>query len=306
MEETILQPEVAVVDRTKFFEFEKFKVQDITFDQLQRTHKEVDVYGNPLRGMFHFAFIQQILDACEQFGFETEVYDLFAAHNKDRQNPGVVLLPQVEEKYGEHAVEAHILRRVFCNVRIKDFDTEEHTTNLSIAFHQRGIQVGFGPNVKICHNQCMLNPQLYAATYSENGRGGSKYTVQQLIDVVKSWLSDARHLVEDDIHRIEKMKSIDVPADQMFRVIGIMTAMRVASDTKIKEIRRAETYPLNQAQIGAFTEDMMVRMKRYNRISVWDLYDGATNLYKATSMDIPQILPQNRAMVKFLESQFAI
>ena len=221
----------------KFFDFEKAKVQTLSLDQLARTHKENDIYGKPLRGIYHYDLLNQIIGMCNAQNYDVEVYDLFAAQNKDRNTPGVVLLPQVEAQYGERAVEAHILRRVFANIRITNFDDADHTTNLAVAFHQKGIQVGFGNMVMICHNQCML---------------------------------------------------------------------RVKCDTHIAEIRENRTYPLNQSQISRLTEDMMYRYYQNGKVTVWDLYNGATELYKADTMDIPALLPQNRAMVGFLSEQFGI
>ena len=125
----------------KFFDFEKAKVQTLSLDQLARTHKENDIYGKPLRGIYHYDLLNQIIGMCNAQNYDVEVYDLFAAQNKDRNTPGVVLLPQVEAQYGERAVEAHILRRVFANIRITNFDDADHTTNLAVAFHQKGIQV---------------------------------------------------------------------------------------------------------------------------------------------------------------------
>lgn len=66
------------------------------------------------------------------------------------------------------------------------------------------------------------------------------------------------------------------------------------------------TYPLNQSQISRLTEDMMYRYYQNGKVTVWDLYNGATELYKADTMDIPALLPQNRAMVGFLSEQFGI
>ena len=297
---TTIQPTM----ENKFFDFEKAKVQTLTLDQLQRTHKENDVYGNPLRGIYHYDLVQKIIQMANEQNYNVEIYDMFAAQNKDRNTPGVVLLPQVEELKGERAVEAHILRRVFANIRLTDFDDADHTTNLAVAFHQKGIQVGFGNNVKICHNQCMLSPEYYAATYSDKGRGGEKMDIPQLLDVVKSWLIDARKIIVNEREKIEKMKRIEVSAQQMFTIIGMLTAIRVKCDTTHKEIRESRTYPLNQSQISQLTEDMMLRYYQNNKVTVWDLYNGATELYKATSMDIPAILPQNRAMVQFLNENF--
>lgn len=292
----------------KFLSFDQAKVQTLTLDQLERTQLEKDVYGKPLRGIYHFALINQILELCKEYGYNPEVYDLFAAQNKERQSPGVVIIPEVEERYGERAVEAHLLRRVYANVRLTDMDDEEHTTNLAVAFHQKGIQVGFGNMVKICHNQCMLDAGQYIATYNDKGSGRrsseDKVDIPQVIEAVKSWLFDARHIIITEREKIARMKEIEVSADQMFKLIGLLTAIRVKCDTNIKAIRDNRTYPLNQAQICQFTEAMILRYHETQRISVWDIYNGATELYKANSMDIPAMLPQNRAMASFLEEQF--
>lgn len=288
------------VNEDKFFDFEKAKTQAITLEQLSRTHREDDVYGNPLRGIYHFDLFNKVIDECTELGYNVEVYDMFAAQNRDRQSPGVVLLPQVEEVKGQHAVEAHILRRVYANIRITDFDNDETTTNVAVAFHQKGIQIGFGPNVMICHNQCMLSPELYMSSYSEKGKKGSGMEVAAMLDTLKSWLVDARHIIETDRERIAKMKETRITAEQMFLLIGLMTATRVKADTSRKSIRENITYPLNQSQITLFTEDMLEAYHNKEFVTAWDMYNSATNLYKANRMDIPALLPQNRAMVYFM------
>lgn len=290
------------VNEDKFFDFEKAKTQAITLEQLSRTHREDDVYGNPLRGIYHFDLFNKVIDECTELGYNVEVYDMFAAQNRDRQSPGVVRLPQVEAVKGQHAVEAHILRRVYANIRITDFDNDETTTNVAVAFHQKGIQIGFGPNVMICHNQCMLSPELYMSSYSEKGKKGSGMDVAAMLDTLKSWLVDARHIIETDRERIAKMKETRISAEQMFLLIGLMTATRVKADTSRKSIRENITYPLNQSQITLFTEDMLEAYHDKEFVTAWDMYNSATNLYKANKMDIPALLPQNRAMVNFMKS----
>lgn len=295
-------------NNSQFLDFETARVQVLTLDQLQRTHKEDDIYGKPLKGIYHYDLIFQIIGLCNEFGYNAEVYDLFAAQNKDRSTPGVVRLPQVEAIKGQRAIEAHILRRVFANIRLTDFDDETNTTNLAVSFHQKGIQVGFGSMVKICHNQTMLNADCYASTYSDRGNGRrskeDEITIPGLLDIVRSWLIDARHLVVADREKMERMKAINVMAEQIFTIIGMLTAIRVKCDSHHKEIKTNIVYPLNQAQITTYTEDLLVRYHNAGKITVWDLYDAATDLYKANLMDIPAMLPQNRAMVRFLDEQF--
>lgn len=251
---------VAGGDDRQFLDFDISKVQTLTLEQLARTEKENDYSGNPLMGIYHFQLIQQVQEMCAERGYKAEIWDLFAANNKDRRAPGVSRLPQKEEKYGERAIEAHILRRVYCNIRLYDLDKGEGddaiTTNLAISFHQKGLQVGIGRNVVICHNQTMLNREQYAATYKDGRTPG--IALNEMIAKIGVWLDDLRNITADDDEKIEKMKCRVISAQEMFTIIGMLTSLRVASETKFKAIRNNNTIPLNQAQISRITEKMML------------------------------------------------
>ncbi len=301
---------VEVVDQNHFFDFEKAKVQSLTFEQLKRTvHENDGKEGKPLHGIYHFQLIQQILDICKEQGYEPEIYDMFATNNRDKQTPGVSLLPALEKKYGERTVEAHIIRRLFTNIRLRDFDTNEVTTNLAVSYTQKGIQVGIGRQVIICHNQCMLNKEHYVSDFTVHGLGGGKNgerrDLQGILDTIKSWIVDLRHIVEADDEKIERMKRVTMSPAQLFLMIGMLTAIRVKNDSSIKEIRTRPSdgiYPLNQAQICQFTESLLVTQHNRGKVTAWDVYNAATELYKPQSAEQTFILPQNLAMVTFLEN----
>ena len=112
------------------FDFEAEKNIELTLDTLKRTHKENDIFGRPLKGFYHYEAIERIADAAESRGLMPIVSDLWAAQNGSKSQPGVVLLPQVEAVTMPHAVEAHILRRVFCTLNLMRFDDGEKCTNI--------------------------------------------------------------------------------------------------------------------------------------------------------------------------------
>lgn len=295
---------VAGGDDRQFLDFDISKVQTLTLEQLARTEKENDYNGRPLMGIYHFQLIQQIQEMCAERGYKAEIWDLFAANNKDRRAPGVSRLPQKEEKYGERAIEAHILRRVYCNIRLYDLDKGEGddaiTTNLAISFHQKGLQVGIGRNVVICHNQTMLNREQYAATYKDGRTPG--IALNEMIAKIGVWLDDLRNITADDDEKIEKMKRRVISAQEMFTIIGMLTSLRVASETKFKAIRNNNTIPLNQAQISRITEKMMLAYQDRGKVTAWDFYNAATDMYKPYMLDQPMILSQNLALVDFIET----
>lgn len=281
------------------FNFSVNNIETMSLDTLRRTHKENDIYGQPVKGIYHYEVIQRMADLCEKHNLNYEVEEIFAAQNKNKNQPGVVVLPQVEREFGMQAVEAHILRRIYTTIRINDWETDELTTTLVVAFHQDGIQAAIGPCVKICHNQCILSPERSVANY-----GRDKVTTEELFDRVDEWLSNFHTNMTEDRERIKRLKSKVVSPTELYAFIGLLTAIRVSHDSADKRLSsQVDTYPLNQGQISVFTEDLLKLNLEKGKITLWDIYNVATELYKPGRTDIPAMIPQNGALAELLLSQ---
>ena len=275
--------------------FKEEKVQVITLEQLKMTHKENDIVGRPLKGIYHYELIDNIGEILLQHNLRMQIDEIFAAQNKDKNQPGVVILPQIEEQYGQNAIEAHVLRRVFANISIHDLDDSEFTTNLVATFHQNGIQIGFGNMVKVCHNQCILNADMVISNFGRNGM-----TIEGMFNTIKDWAQRYESIVIPERDTLKRMKERVIEPQVLLAMIGELTTIRVAHDTSYKQIKSSGTYPMNQAQIGQFTESLLLKQHSNNQVTVWDVYNAATELYKADKMEIPNILPQHVAMTDFL------
>ena len=281
------------------FNFSVNNIETMSLDTLRRTHKENDIYGQPVKGIYHYEVIQRMADLCEKHNLNYEVEEIFAAQNKNKNQPGVVLLPQVEREFGVQAVEAHILRRIYTTIRINDWETDELTTTLVVAFHQDGIQAAIGPCVKICHNQCILSPERSVANY-----GRDKVTTEELFNRVDEWLSNFHTNMTEDRERIKRLKSKVVSPTELYAFIGLLTAIRVSHDSADKRLSsQVDTYPLNQGQISVFTEDLLKLNLEKGKITLWDIYNVATELYKPGRTDIPAMIPQNGALAELLLSE---
>lgn len=284
----------------KTLNFEEDKIQVLDLETLQATYKENDVFGKPLRDIYHFSAINRILDLCHQNGLKYEIQDIFAADNRSRQYPGVSILPQVQATHGANAPEAHILRRVYSTIRIHDGETDELTTNIAIAYHQDGLQVAFGTTVKICRNLCILGADKIIQNY---GRG--KVSNEEIFKSVDNWLQNFGNYQERDIRIIQAMKQIECTKTDVMQIIGMLTAIRVSYDNGIGDIReRLGNYPLNQAQISIFTENYLRFEQENPAVSLWDVYNLATHIYKPRTAEIPNIIPQTAVMYDVLNDLY--
>ena len=258
---------LATLNNQRQFDFQNNGIEVMDLETLQRTYKENDIYGNPVRGIYHYQVIQRMTDICRRHNLNYEVEEIFAAQNKNR------ILPQVEQTYGEKAVEAHVLRRIFTTIRILNGDTDELTTTLVVAYHQDGIQAAIGPCVRICHNQCILSPERSVANYGKDkvttpersvaNYGKDKVTTEELFGKVEDWMRNFERDMDADRSRIQRLKEKVLTPGELYMIIGMLTALR---------------------------------------ITAWDVYNVATEIYKPGKTDFPAMIPQNGAMADFLLS----
>ena len=296
-----METTLTVMERQQQFDFQKNGIEVMNFETLQRTYKENDIYNNPVQGIYHYQVIRRMMDICEKYNLDYEVEEIFAAQNRNKTQPGVSILPQVEQTHGEKAVEAHILRRIFATIRIRDWETDELTTTLVVAYHQDDIQAAIGPCVKICHNQCILSPQRSISNY-----GKKKVTTDELFETVDGWLANFEVNMNEDIERIQRLKRRIVPMEEIYLYIGLLTALRVSHDSSDRNLSSTvETYPLNQSQISVFTEEVLKLAMSKGQITAWDLYNVATEIYKPGKTDFPALIPQNGAMAELLLSRLS-
>jgi hypothetical protein len=216
--------------------------------------------------------------------------------------PGVSTLPQVQATHGHNAPEAHILRRVYSTIRIHDGETDELTTNIAIAYHQDGIQIAFGTTVKICKNLCILGAEKIVSNY-----GKGKISNDEIFATVYNWLHNFGSHQERDIRIIQRMKEIECTKPDVLRLIGTLTAIRVAYDNGIGQVReKLNNYPLNQAQISIFTDNYLRFEEENSRVSLWDVYNLGTHIYKPHTTEIPNILPQTAVLFDVLNDNYQI
>ena len=278
--------------------FAEQAVQVLTLGELERSYHENLPTGDPVGGIYHFALIQQVLAIFEKRGLTPVVQEIFAAANRDSKRPGVTLLPQLEEQYGERSVEAHLLRRVYANIEIRSDETDDLVTCLAVAYHQKGIQLGIGPMVRVCHNQTILGAQDVVSNYTCYGGQSrkDKLSLESVIGRAELWADEYEPYQKIRRERMSALKSAQMDRNGMLQLIGILVEKRILHDTNNEVLRSSQPYPLNSGQINETSEQLIALMRHDEPISYWDAYQQLNTVLKPGRMDIPQVLPQSLAL----------
>ena len=282
----------------KQLNFAEQAVQVLTLGELERSYHENLPTGDPVGGIYHFALIQQVLAIFEKRGLTPVVQEIFAAANRDSKRPGVTLLPQLEEQYGERSIEAHLLRRVYANIEIRSDETDDLVTCLAVAYHQKGIQLGIGPMVRVCHNQTILGAQDVVSNYTCYGGQNrkDKLSLESVIGRAELWADEYEPYQKIRRERMNALKSAEFTRTDMLQLIGILVEKRILHDTQNEELHLSTPYPLNSSQINETSEQMIALMSHQQPQSYWDAYQQLNTVLKPGRMDIPQVLPQSLAL----------
>lgn len=289
----------------------KWKVQNISLDQLQRSRKTL-VKGKPLNDIEHYALIQQLINVCNQHGLEAQIIDMFAANQGSTDQPGIEQDLDEVKRYTEiykpqflalgmnddvAQKEAHTkattrvdlttVRRVYTTIKVigTGLENEDCWTNLAVSYTPTNIQVGVGQMVKICHNQTILGSNNFAYTSTRNG-GKAVSGFQGILNRASEWLNEIHGIVDMDRRTIQQLMNTQVPTEAVLAFLGYLGHIRAVHDSSDPIIRKSEfrmpDYVLDNAQLNRVhirLAKAMVLSKKDN-LSAWDLYNAITEEHK--------------------------
>jgi hypothetical protein len=289
---------------SKILNFKDNKIQEITLEELASTVKEEDYNGKPIMGMYHYEYITAAILAVTQAGLKHELEPIWAAQNQDKSRPGVSVIEKYRESYGEGDVRSFLLRRIFSRIIITDEQDELTNTAIALCYNQMGFQLAYGPNVRICQNQCILGANKFMSTYASEAK---MPTPGRLLEVLGDWLKDFKKIRKQEKTIIEAFQGTVVPEHEILEIVGDLTTKRIRKENA-KLFPREPVPPLNQSQIGKFAEKWLVKKAEMSnpRFTLWDVYNYATELYKPGETDYPILLSSNHAMSQYLIQRYNI
>ena len=290
------------------------KARGITMEQLHASADLTDRDGNLSNGINAYTLITEVARMADEYHNRCVISDLFVADNKNKAlGNGIAINEKITRAYQEktHTEDvpfvATTFNRVFCNIQLVGQRTDTHVANIVVATNQRGLQVAIGANCHACRNQTILGATHLVSSF---GNGDSRRQTLDIEDFKRRVrLMIQGYSFDDDMRILEQMKRVEIDQETFTKVIGELTAIRVAFDSSIPTVHvmaqgAGNCYPMNSSQIQRFAESLMLTYARKGRMTVYDMYQSATQLYKVASMDMPNVLPQNVAFVNYLNDAY--
>lgn len=287
---------------TRTLDFNTNKVETLTLDELKLTMDELDITSKRTNGIAHHVLLSRIVQMATEKGLTATLEPIYATDNRGKVN-GVNKFPLVEKQYGENALQAYILRRILTRLVISDLEDERSNTAIAISYHQEGIEMAMGPNIRVCQNMSILGVGNHIRSF-----GSRKMPdIEKMFEVVGDWMTNFSEKRKRDQEILNIMNENYLTTRQISAFIGDLTLRRVGRD----ELNIKKDAPLNQGNISKFTKEYLVRLKDLKEsdneikdLSLYDIYNIGTGLMKPESYDFPLLLKNNADFGQYIISTF--
>jgi hypothetical protein len=286
-------------------DFSRNKTQELSLENLARTYIENYPNGEPVGGIYHYMLISALLGRIKRVGLKPEVMQITAADNRDRMRPGVTIFKEMEEKYGAGSFESHALRRVYAIIRVQDFADKDTDYNCAISYHQKGISVGFGPQVRVCSNMMIMGARYFLSTTSLGGIMGKQENVKNVTELITKCDEVLEGFSESVVtwrEQLERLRGITLTVDQCRIIFSRLMEERIMYDTTDKALHKTTIYPLNDTCIKAAYERYMAHLAQTPEkvINAWGFYNILNEDLKPSKVDMPVLQPQMVRLNDFL------
>ena len=302
-----------ISDNTEWFApLKEGKSRGITLEQLRSGSDIEDRNGSILNGINAYQLIGEVAQMAKAHHGEARITDLFVADNVNKaQGNGIAINKRIKDAYQQKTGTENIpfaaatFNRVFCNIELSGQHTDTHVANIVVATNQSGLQVAVGAHCHACRNQTILGKEHLVSSY-----GGRKtMDTAEFLRTVDFMLQGYRFV--DDMEALRKMQQYELKDEHVLMLMGYLRYLYAKYNSRDAAIRSQVTgnyaiYPMDACQLNRLDQCIVQTERALNGrpMTVYDIYQGATTIYKVARTDMPNILPQNLAMVHTLNEVF--
>lgn len=272
------------------------KSKDISLGLLKQTASLADPFSGLLpnsRPIEHWQLIEQISETVDKAKLKYKLDPIWISKGESKKirqlDPDNVGIP-----------ESYLFQRLVTRINILTPDFVQHGVNTSIAigYTERGIQIAFGANVKICSNMCIFGGNLMH-TYGDN-----KMRYDKMMQLVEKNIQELDSIAKRDFHILDRFRDTPINQQEMITSIGELHIQAVQG-----------TYfggqsPLNIGQVSNLTKGLVkltpdiLTTSNDNIISLFDFYNMGTEILHPSKTEITTLLPDTLQWGNYLTNRY--
>lgn len=184
------------------------------------------------------------------------------------------------------------------SVGFKGVENAEGSMAIGVSYNEKGIQIAFGHNVRVCSNLNIFGENIFS-TY---GSGTTRVPFEKGIQLMENWMRGFDDIMASNHEYIRKLQEVVIDERERNRLFGKIYEMAI----RFNEGEREIDAPLNVTECNRMVAKGFAHITSKNPITGWDLTNWATSVLKPETSDMVHIMTKNARLNNFLVEEFQL
>jgi hypothetical protein len=253
----------------------------LTLPELQSSYQaeRFNTRGSFTKPVEHFVFIDKILRLAEREQIQSVMKKVFI-------NKRDVQLMKKKDEDVAMTIDNLRVDRLVGRIIYPQFTNDTSEYSLAYGYSDKGFELAFGLNVKVCQNLSIFASKIYR-TYGPN-----RITLEEIMTRLIVWYRNLEVAWQRDNFIVEAL---------MNEMISLELRNEIVSEVYYRSLKTAEGDPFNQGEAKAFTLKVMEEPSD----SLWEVYNHGTNILHPKNIgNTERVLSMNEAFGFYLLGKF--
>lgn len=276
----------------------KEKVESLTLEELKMTNVAwADMQRSRTTPVAHYELIEKLMNILTEAGQEP-ILDVIYVTNQGGSTP----LRNIEEQYGnqKNILQAWLLRKVTGKIFVPRLETEDMKISIAFAYHDKGIDVAFGHDVKVCSNMSIFGSHILH-TYGQN----QNVDYEKMMDIIKEWAGKLDKMAEEDRIIIRNMMGTSITKERAQEFLGKLLILANASNMNKPVVSPLNVTQVSEVSRGLLNSDFDI-LEAPDTYSLWKFYNNMTEVLKAGNSDITTLLTDVTEIGNMMVTEFKL
>lgn len=276
----------------------KEKVESLTLEELKMTNVAwADMQRSRTTPVAHYELIEKLMNILTEAGQEP-ILDVIYVTNQGGSTP----LRNIEEQYGnqKNILQAWLLRKVTGKIFVPRLETEDMKISIAFAYHDKGIDVAFGHDVKVCSNMSIFGSHILH-TYGQN----QNVDYEKMMDIIKEWAGKLDKMAEEDRIIIRNMMGTSITKERAQEFLGKLLILANASNMNKPVVSPLNVTQVSEVSRGLLNSDFDI-LEAPDTYSLWKFYNDMTEVLKAGNSDITTLLTDVTEIGNMMVTEFKL
>lgn len=275
--------------------FDDAKITELNLDQLKQTLALESAKGGLPRNrpIEHFNLIENIQNLAMAANLNIQMDPIWVTES------GAARIQWKGEK-DKCPLQNYLIQRLTTRIHLTKGNENGINVAIALSYHDKGISVAFGINVRACSNQSIFGDNMW------NTYGQGSVPFEKGMEVLAHWISQYDSRFDEQLRYVNLMKQQIVTNDDVDMIIGKLFINAV----KFNSGDREQYAPLNVTQCSRFVEEynQLIRNEEHKNkpLTLWQLANNGTAILKPRTSNIIDMLECNRKFNNFLLETFRL